>query len=201
MASRQPKPTPSCYYQLRVSLRYLKPEIWRRLVVPDTITLAQLHRLLQIVMGWTDSHMHEFRVGKISYGTPNPGWADMTQTLNEKRYTLAAIAGDKLKKFDYLYDFGDGWEHEVRIEKRLTGTEMPSHSQCTAFGRGINNGTTDRDCKIKDFLLEMCELFAKAREAGFKKQRAFLEQLILGWAISEFGFNLPVVKFRTDRVI
>ncbi len=132
MASRQPKPRPSCYYQLRVSLRYLKPEIWRRLLVPDVATLAQLHRMLQIVMGWTDSHMHEFRVGKTSYGTPDPEWSDMNPTLNEKRYTLAAVAGDRLKKFDYLYDFGDGWEHEVRIEKRLTGAEMPSHPQCTA---------------------------------------------------------------------
>ena len=132
MASRQPKALPSCYYQLRVSLRYLKPEIWRRLLVPDIATLAQLHRLLQIVMGWTDSHMHEFRIAKTSYGTPDADWADMNPTLNEKRYTLSAVIGDRLKKFDYLYDFGDGWEHEVRIEKCLTGAEMPSNSQCTA---------------------------------------------------------------------
>ena len=132
MASRRPKATPSCYYQLRISLRHLKPEIWRRLLVPDTATLAQLHHLLQITMGWSNSHMHEFRIGKASYGMPDPDWQDMNPTLNEKRYTLAAVLGEKLRKFDYLYDFGDGWEHDVRIEKRLAGAELPLHTQCTA---------------------------------------------------------------------
>ena len=56
----------------------------------------------------------------------------MNPTLNEKRYTLAAVVGDRLKEFDYLYGFGDGWEREVRIEKRLTGAQMPSHPECTA---------------------------------------------------------------------
>src|SRR3989338_6805305 len=132
MASRQPKPIPTCYYQLRISLRYLKPEIWRRLVVSDTATFAQLHRLLQITMGWTNSHMHEFRIGKTGYGMPGPDWPDMNPTLNEERYTLRAVLGETLKKFVYLYDFGDGWEHQVRIEKRLTGSDLPSLPQCTA---------------------------------------------------------------------
>jgi hypothetical protein len=136
MVSRRSQPIPSGYYQLRIALRYLKPEIWRRLLVPDTATLAQLHRLLQITMGWSNSHMHEFRIGKTGYGMPHPDWPDMKPTLNEKRYTLGAVLGDRLRKCDYLYDLGDGWEHEVRIEKRLTGSDMPPHPQCTAGANG-----------------------------------------------------------------
>ena len=109
MVSRRTKPLPSCYYQLRISLRYLKPEIWRRLLAPDTATLAQLHRLLQLTIGWSNSHMHEFRVGKTGYEMSDPDWPDMNPTLNEKRYTLSAVLGDTLRKFVYPYDFGDGW--------------------------------------------------------------------------------------------
>ncbi|HEY5162818.1 MAG TPA: plasmid pRiA4b ORF-3 family protein [Terriglobales bacterium] len=184
MASRQPKPIPSCYYQLRVSLRYLKPEIWRRLLVSDIATLAQLHHLLQIVMGWTNSHMHEFRIAKARYGTPNPGWSDMNQTLNEKRYTLATAVGDKLRKFDYLYDFGDGWEHEVRIEKRLTSTEMPSRSQCTA---GANACPPDDVGGVPGY----CDFVAAVLDPKHPEHRELLQ-----W----YGGHFDPYLFDIDRI-
>jgi hypothetical protein len=84
--------------------------------------------------------MHEFRIGKTGYGMPDLDWPDRNPTLNEKRYTLGAVLGDRLRKFHYLYDFGDGWEHEVRIERRLAGADMRSHPQCTA---GANAGPPD----------------------------------------------------------
>lgn len=59
-------------YQLKITLRGSRPPIWRRFVVPDTITLPELHEVIQIVMGWTDSHLHEFVVGRVSYGVPDP---------------------------------------------------------------------------------------------------------------------------------
>lgn len=191
MASRQPKPIPSCYYQLRVSLRYLKPEIWRRLVVPDIATLAQLHRLLQIVMGWTDSHMHEFRIGKTSYGTPDSEWADMNPTLNEKRYTLTAVVGDRLKKFDYLYDFGDGWEHEVRIEKRLTGAEMPSRSQCTA---GANACPPDDVGGVPGY----CDFVAAVLDPKHPEHRELLQWY--GAPFDPYRFDIDAVNAQLKRI-
>lgn len=62
--------------QLRVELQHLKPAIWRRLLVPATISLARLHQVLQIAMGWTDSHLHEFDIGGTRYGIPDPDWPD-----------------------------------------------------------------------------------------------------------------------------
>jgi len=131
MVSRRPKLAPSCNYQLRVTLKYLEPEIWRRLLVPDTVTLAQLHRCLQITMGWSNSHMHQFQIAKTHYGTPDRQWEDVNPTLNEKNFTLTDVLGKTVKKFAYLYDFGDDWEHEVRVEKILPITDQPSPLQCT----------------------------------------------------------------------
>jgi Plasmid pRiA4b ORF-3-like protein len=132
MVTRKPKPVPTCHYQLRVTLRDLEPKIWRGLLVPDTTTLAQLHRILQIAMGWTNSHMHEFVIAKTRYGVPDREWQDVNPTLNEKHFTLAAVLQNGVKKFNYLYDFGDGWEHEVRVEKSLLAAGLPPSAQCTA---------------------------------------------------------------------
>ena len=59
-------------YQIKVTLLGTKPPIWRRLLVPADVTLAQLHNVLQIAMGWEDGHMHEFRVGQRRFGQPEP---------------------------------------------------------------------------------------------------------------------------------
>lgn len=60
--------------QLHVELRWVEPVVWRRLLAPDTVTLAKLHRILQITLGWNDSHLHEFMVGSQRYGIPDPTW-------------------------------------------------------------------------------------------------------------------------------
>jgi len=191
MASRRPKPIPNCYYQLRISLRYLKPEIWRRLLVPDTATLAQLHRLVQITMGWSNSHMHEFRIGKTGYGMPNPDWPDMNPTLNEKRYTLGAALGDALKKFEYLYDFGDGWEHEVRIEKRLTGSDIPLHPQCTA---GANACPPDDVGGVPGY----CDFVAAVLDPKHPEHEEFLEWC--GGSFDPHAFDIDQVNIQLKRI-
>jgi hypothetical protein len=103
--------------QLRIELQWLKPPIWRRLLVPHNITLAKLHEVLQIAMGWTDTHLHEFWIGEARYGVPDPEWGS-AEVIPEKRYTLAqSLMG--VKTFTYVYDFGDNWQHKIRVEKIL----------------------------------------------------------------------------------
>lgn len=58
-------------YQLKITLKYIRPPIWRRIQVRRDITLAALHQVLQVTMGWYDSHLHQFRAGKTYYGTPD----------------------------------------------------------------------------------------------------------------------------------
>lgn len=109
-------------YQLRIQLHDVEPVVWRSLRVPTTITLAKLHRIFQIVLGWSDSHLHEFRIGTMRYGMPDPDFPEQG-VIADKRAVLREVLKPSISRFSYLYDFGDGWEHDVLIEE--TGTLGP----------------------------------------------------------------------------
>lgn len=111
-----PAPTPKAIYQLKVTLNDSKPPIWRRILVPDTVTLHQLHTILQIVMGWTNSHLHQFIIDDGYYGEPEEEDGYSEDLKNEKRYRLNQFITRKGFKFFYEYDFGDSWEHTVHVE-------------------------------------------------------------------------------------
>ena len=98
---------------LKIRLVDSKPEIWRRFAVPGRITLDRLHDVIQIVMGWTDSHLHEFTIGSKHY-TEFPQKGD--GMLASEKYHLEALAKKRGRTFEYLYDLGDSWKHEITIE-------------------------------------------------------------------------------------
>lgn len=115
-------------YQLKITLMGSDPAIWRRVVVPANLKLNRFHDVIQRIMPWTDSHLHHFIVGNVRkrgseltyYGMVNLDFADPDdQTLNEKKFTLADLASAEKTKIIYEYDFGDGWEHEILVEKIL----------------------------------------------------------------------------------
>ena len=101
-------------YRLKVTLRNIRPPIWRRIEVPRDISLYQLHRILQIVMGWTDSHLHQFQRGRTTYGTSDPEFG--IQSVNERRTLLGEVLRKPKDRMVYEYDFGDSWEHDVVLE-------------------------------------------------------------------------------------
>jgi hypothetical protein len=105
------------FYQLRIELQDVEPSVWRSVRVPATITLAKLHKVFQVVMGWEDSHLHEFRIGAMRYGIPDPDFQEEQPVIAEKRAVLQEILKPSITRFLYLYDFGDGWEHEVTIKR------------------------------------------------------------------------------------
>jgi len=107
--------------QLKITLLGSKPSIWRRIQVPDNIKLHRLHDVFQVVMGWTNSHMHQFHGEDGVYGLPDPD--SDPDDFDERKYTLADIAFCEKCKFVYEYDFGDGWEHEVVVEAHLPPME------------------------------------------------------------------------------
>lgn len=105
-------------YQLKISLKDIRPPIWRRARVPGAATLAGLHVVIQTVFGWTDTHLHAFYVGERRYGQPD----DLDDIVDdESTVTLAGVVGDRIKRFRYIYDFGDDWMHEIVVEKILPG--------------------------------------------------------------------------------
>ena len=101
------------FYLLKIFLSEIKPEIWRRFVVPAGISLDRLHDVIQIVMGWQDYHLHQFIIGNKRY-TEHP--EEKEDGAEEYRFRLIKLIKQKGRIFQYLYDFGDYWMHEITIE-------------------------------------------------------------------------------------
>ena len=112
---------PQDIYQIKVTLRYTRPPIWRRQLVPAGLTLDALHDVLQLAMGWDDSHMHEFRIGQRRFGKPDPNdrLMGMDPIGNERTTHLYRVLGKVGAKALYTYDFGESWEHAIVVEKVL----------------------------------------------------------------------------------
>jgi hypothetical protein len=107
-------------YQLKVTLLDTNPPIWRRLLVPSELTLAQLHDVLQVAMGWQDGHLHEFSARGQRFGPPDPADQFMGDDVeDERKVRVFSLLGRTGAKAVYTYDFGDSWEHSIVLEKRL----------------------------------------------------------------------------------
>jgi len=119
--------------QLKITLKWSKPAIWRRVLVRADMKLNRLHDVIQRVMPWTDSHLHQFVVGQTTYGVPDPDSPGFgREVLNERRYTVADLAPAVKKKFIYEYDFGDDWLHELVVEKILPPDKNLTRPVCLA---------------------------------------------------------------------
>jgi len=109
-------------YQLQVVLNGSQPTIWRRLQVPGTANLGWLHAVLQVAMGWTNSHLHQFICAEPMYSAPS---AELEQSqgdppiLDESKFTVAELLKNVHEGLVYEYDFGDSWRHIVTVEKIL----------------------------------------------------------------------------------
>src|SRR5947209_13404990 len=101
-------------YQLKITLKDVKPPIWRRFQVSDC-SLVMLHEVIQVVMGWDDEHLYSVEVGETEYSDPR-GSGEL-DTEDASRARLSRLITNEKFKFTYTYDFGDNWEHEVLVEK------------------------------------------------------------------------------------
>ena len=111
--------------QLKIELAWIKPTIWRRILMPESITLGNLHQVQQITFGWGNYHLHEFDFGGERFGIPDPEF-DWEPVRSETRIQLKTALGG-MASFKYIYDFGDHWEHRIKVEKKLPGDPELSH--------------------------------------------------------------------------
>lgn len=128
---------PARIYQLKIALPYIEPPIWRRLEVPGTMTFGALHDVIQIAMGWEDCHLWMFYVGKTEVspeseqfdfpGEPRAQSADCT--------TLEEMLSGRRIKFRYIYDMGDDWLHEIKVEKVFAPEPDVQYPRCTGGAR------------------------------------------------------------------
>ncbi len=109
---------PGLIARIKVVMDEVKPVVMRRLEIPLALRLDRLHTTLQVAIGWTDSHLYEFRIKDIGFGIPDPNWGVGDGPLDARETKLIDVLEDTgAKSFKYLYDFGDGWEHSIKIER------------------------------------------------------------------------------------
>jgi len=152
-------------YELRITLNGTKPPIWRKVAVPADIALGELHDVIQIAMGWTDSHLHQFILRDKSL---KPTKEELTRALqkgftdpsifsrmhgervfvpttdpmggpidmggegdeDEDDVTLAEVCPKVKSSLLYEYDFGDGWEHTIEVQKITEPAEGAVYPVC-----------------------------------------------------------------------
>jgi hypothetical protein len=120
---------PNVVYHLKVILMEVTPRIWRSFQVPASMTLASLHRTLQIVMGWDNFHLHKFYITGETYGS----W-ELSDAKDEHCQIgeIVEPVSDARSVFLYEYDMGDLWQHEIRVEKVTRPNRKHRYPRCTA---------------------------------------------------------------------
>lgn len=113
--------------RLKVVLDHVEPRVTRRFEVPVSMRLSRLHTVLQIILGWTNSHLYEFSFNEVTYSIPDPDWD--FHCIDARVASLSsAIRDNDTLSFKYLYDLGDGWTHSIKVEKiepAIPGLDYP----------------------------------------------------------------------------
>jgi Plasmid pRiA4b ORF-3-like protein len=172
------------------------PPIWRRLAIPADITLDRLHYVIQIAMGWSDDHLHQFIVGHRNsrryFGQTDLEFDDFgDDMLDERRYTVAQLAPAKKSKFIYEYDFGDSWEHEVVHEGMLPSDAALKHAVCLDG----ENACPPEDCGGIGGYYSLLEILADPKHP----ERAELKEWH-GGSFKPDKFNLKSVNAQLSRI-
>ena len=108
-------------FQIQIALKGFKPKIWRRILIPSDLFLSDFNKIIQTTMGWTNSHLNQFIKNRIFYTKRMPDddlWDEM-DNVDYKKMKITDLLKKEKEKIIYEYDFGDGWEHDIILEKIL----------------------------------------------------------------------------------
>ena len=119
-------------YQIQIVLKGSKPKIWRRILIDSDILLVDFHRIIQTTMGWTNSHLHMFSDGIEEY---SPKEFEVEDAKDSRTARLDKILKGEKSEISYEYDFGDGWEHSITLEKILIPDTLLQLPKCIAGER------------------------------------------------------------------
>jgi len=138
-------PVSNTIYQLKITIKGITPPIWRRICIPDDATFRELHEAIQLGLGWSDSHLHEFTTKKRA-GMYIEGAITDLKTLDgidpweekpadERKVRLCERLSKPGDRLAYAYDFGDSWEHEILLEKIVESEKDIEYPICTGGKR------------------------------------------------------------------
>jgi len=187
MATR--RNSPAAIYTLRIELQHIEPLIWRRVHVATDISLPKLHNVLQVVMGWTDSHLHSFRIGNHAY-TNTEDFEDLNM-LPAKGHKLGALLGSTLREFEYEYDFGDSWEHRIIVEASSKPVVDWPYPLCVAGERACPPEDVGGVPGYQDFLRAIAEPNHEEHESML---------VWIGGAYDPEGFDINCVNRELRRL-
>jgi hypothetical protein len=122
-------------YNLKITLLGIKPPIWRRIQVPSTMLLCCMHDAFQAVIGWTDSHLHQFEKDGKYWGAPETDESGDLELLDESKVPVGRVLKSEGDSMVYVYDFGDDWRHKVVLEKIVLVDAAVSKPVCLAGKR------------------------------------------------------------------
>jgi len=153
---------------LKITLLHTKPPIWRRLLVPGTMTLGDVHDAIQAAMGWEDSHLHAFDINGQAYGDRRA----VDDVADEKRLTLNGLRKSGVARFTYTYDFGDDWEHAVTIEKTLPAVDGTTYPICS----GGKRACPPEDCGGPWGYQRLLDVLADPAHPDYAEQRGWVDE-------------------------
>lgn len=119
-------------YQIQIALKNFKPKIWRRILLPSDLSLSDLHKIIQTTMGWTNTHLHQFYKDGMRYMEKMGNdymWDDRNQ-FDYIALQLSDLLRYEKEKISYEYDFGDGWNHKIVLEKILPFDDKVEYPVC-----------------------------------------------------------------------
>jgi len=176
-------------YQIKITLREVRPPLWRRVLVPGNFSLGKLHKVIQAAMGWYGVHLHQFVIGEDCYGVPHPDYRH--PMIDQRRYTLQQVAGREKARFIYEYDFGDGWEHDILVEKILAPEEGVRYPVCVKGKRACPPEDVGGPWGYAHFLEAM-------RDPKHEEHESFIE-----WIGREFdpeAFDLDDANYEMKKI-
>ncbi|MDD5723159.1 MAG: plasmid pRiA4b ORF-3 family protein [Syntrophales bacterium] len=179
-------------YQFKITLKGIRPPVWRRIQVPEYYTFWDLHVAIQDAMGWLDYHLHLFRIIKPStgmkeeIGVPDKDFEFETRTLSGRKRKIADYFFMDNPKADYQYDFGDDWEHTITLEKIVAREEEVEYPVCIAG----KNSCPPEDCGGTWGYQNFLEIIKNPDDEEYEE--------MLEWVGGEFdpeGFDIKDVCF------
>ncbi|HWF22453.1 MAG TPA: plasmid pRiA4b ORF-3 family protein [Acidimicrobiales bacterium] len=177
--------------QLRVSLLGPEPTIWRRLQVPGEVRLSKFHAILQAAMGWENSHLHSFEVAGQSYEAPDEEVDDEDDAVVDEDSVMLADLVEVGMSFSYVYDFGDGWNHEIVVESMEPVPQTLNVAVCLE-GQGA---CPPEDCGGVDGFAQLVEAISDPDHDEHQEYRDWV-----GGSFDPAGFDLAAVNAALQRV-
>lgn len=185
------KTLPNSVYQLHISLKGSEPLIWRRIQVLGKVSLYKLNRIIQVSMGWTNSHLNMFSINGVNYEVKYSDIEENPEALDEKLFKLWQVVQEEHAVFTFLYDFGDYWEHSVLVEKILPKEPDIKYPICIDGQRAC----PPEDCGGLSGFAEFLEAVSNPCHAD--------HQAMIRWVGYQYDpkeFNLDLVNKRLARI-